>query len=80
MITADFKPNKLLATNKSNSQHNEIKARIEIAKKSNSLHLSEMNIDIVLPQVFKMQNLIRLDLSFNNLVRLDPLIGDLTNL
>ena len=27
-----------------------------------------------------MANLIRLDLSFNNLVRLDPAIGDLTNL
>jgi hypothetical protein len=40
MITADFKPNKLLATNKSNASHNEVKSRIEIAKKSNSLHLS----------------------------------------
>lgn len=40
MITADFKPNKLLATNKANSAHNEVKSRIEIAKKSNSLHLS----------------------------------------
>jgi hypothetical protein len=40
MITADFKPNKLIATNKSNGGHNEVKARIEIAKKSNSLHLS----------------------------------------
>jgi len=40
MITADFKPNKLLATNKSNASHNEVKSRIEIAKKSNNLHLS----------------------------------------
>ena len=39
-----------------------------------------MNLDVVLPHVFKMQNLCRLDLSFNNLVRLDPAIGDLTNL
>jgi Leucine-rich repeat (LRR) protein len=80
MITADFKPNKLLATNKANAAHNEIKSRIEIAKKSNSLHLSQLNLDVVLPQVFKMTNLIRLDLSFNNLVRIDPLIGELSNL
>lgn len=40
MIAADFKPNKLLAVNKSNGSHNEVKARIEVAKKSNSLHLS----------------------------------------
>jgi len=31
MITADFKPNKLLATNKSNGQHNEVKTRIVTA-------------------------------------------------
>lgn len=80
MITADFRPNKLLATNKSNSAHNEVKSRVEIAKKSNSLHLSQMNLDVVLPHVFKMMNLVRLDLSFNNLVRLDSAIGDLSNL
>lgn len=39
-----------------------------------------MNLDAVLPYVFKMANLIRLDLSFNNLVRLDVAIGDLANL
>lgn len=39
-----------------------------------------MNIDVVLPEIFKMKNLIRLDLSFNNIVKLNPAIGDLTNL
>ena len=80
MIKSDFKPNKLLATNKANQSHNEVKSRMEIAKRSNNLHLSQMNLDHVLPQVFKMTSLTRLDLSFNNLVRLDPAIGDLSNL
>jgi len=34
----------------------------------------------VLPEVFSMTNLIRLDLSFNNIVKLSAQIGDLTNL
>ena len=49
MITADFKPNKLLAVNKANASHNEIKTRMEVAKKSHSLHLSQMNLNVVLP-------------------------------
>jgi len=49
MITADFKANKLLATNKANASHNEVKARVEIAKKSRNLHLSQMNLDVILP-------------------------------
>ena len=80
MITADFKPNKLLATNKANGQHNEIKTRYVQASRSNALHLSQMNLDQVLPEIFNMVTLIRLDLSFNNIVKLDPKIGDLTNL
>jgi hypothetical protein len=44
MITADYKANKMLATNKSNGQHNEIKARLTVAQRSNALHLSNMNI------------------------------------
>lgn len=40
MIKADFKPNKLLATNKSNAQHNEIKTRLTVAQKTNALHLN----------------------------------------
>jgi len=80
MITADFKPNKLLAVNKANGQHNEVKTRLVQAQRSHALHLSQMNLDQVLPEVFKMKNLIRLDLSFNNIVKLNPLIGDLTNL
>ena len=39
-----------------------------------------MNLDNVLPEVFSMTNLIRLDLSFNNIVKLSPTIGELTNL
>lgn len=31
MISADFRPNKLLAANKSNAQHNDVKARIVTA-------------------------------------------------
>ena len=50
------------------------------AQRSNALHLSQMNIDKVLPEVFSMTNLLRLDLSFNNIVKLDPKIGDLSNL
>lgn len=39
-----------------------------------------MNLDQVLPEVFSLLNLIRLDLSFNNIVKLSPRIGELTNL
>jgi len=39
-----------------------------------------MNLDQVLPEVFTMTNLIRLDLSFNNIVKLSVQIGELTNL
>jgi Leucine-rich repeat (LRR) protein len=72
MITADYKPNKNIATNKANGQHNEIKSRFIIAQRSNALHLSNMNIAQVLPEVFKMDKLVRLDLSFNNIVKLSP--------
>ena len=50
-LKSDFTLNKLLATNKNNAQHNEIKTRMGIAKKTNSLHLNQLNIDIVLPEV-----------------------------
>ncbi len=94
-ITPNFQANKLLAVNKSNSQHNEIKTRMVIAQKSNALCLNQMNIDVIMPdvssslsrylwampvQIFKMRNLIRLDLGFNNIVKLNPLIGQLSNL
>ena len=72
MIRADFKPNKLLAVNKNNAQHKEVATRMTIAKKSNALHLNQMNIDIVMPEVFAMKNLVRLDLSFNAIVKLSP--------
>ena len=51
MIKAEFIPNKLLATNKNNAQHNEIKSRLAIAKKTHSLHLNQLNVDIILPEV-----------------------------
>lgn len=79
-IQADFEQNKLLATNKSNGQHQEIKARIVTAQRSNALHLSQMNLDMVLPEVFKLTNLVRLDLSFNNIVKLSPQIELLDNI
>ena len=50
-IQPHFEPNKLLAVNKSNAQHNEIKTRMTIASKSNALHLNQMNISVVFPDV-----------------------------
>ena len=50
-INPNFKVNKLLAVNKSNGQHNEIKTRLVVAAKSNALSLGNMNLDIVLPDV-----------------------------
>ena len=101
-IAPHFEPNKLLAVNKSNAQHNEVRTRLTVAKRSNALHLNQMNIDVVMPdvssitwidlywiicltifellQVFKLTNLVRLDLSFNNIVKLSPQIQQLQNL
>lgn len=53
MIKKDFQPNKLLATNKNNAQHNEIQTRLKVAQKTNALHLNQLNIDIVLPEVIE---------------------------
>ena len=39
-----------------------------------------MNLDVVMPEVFKMTNLVRLDLSYNNIVKLSPQISQLCNL
>lgn len=50
-IQPKFKANKLLAVNKSNAQHNELKTRMTIALRSNSLSLNQMNLDVVLPEV-----------------------------
>ena len=72
IIKPHFEHNKNLAVNKSNAQHNEIKTKLEIAKRSNALHLNNMNLNSVIPEVFKMLKLIRLDLSYNNIVKLSP--------
>ncbi len=69
-----------MATNKSNAQHNEVRTRLTLAKKTNSLHLNQLNLDSVIPEVFSLVNLVRLDLSFNNIVKLSPKIGDMANL
>ena len=50
-IKPDFNANKLLAVNKSNKQHDEIKTRMIVAQKSNALHVNNMNLDSVLPSV-----------------------------
>lgn len=50
-IKPDFTQNKSLAVNKSNAQHNELKTRMEIAKKSNALHFNQMNLSNILPEV-----------------------------
>ena len=80
MIKSDFIPNKLLATNKNNAQHNEIKTRLALARKTNSLHINQLNLDVILPEVFSLLNLTRLDLSYNNIVKLSPRIGDMPQL
>jgi hypothetical protein len=77
MIKAEFAANRLLATNKGNGQHDEIKTRLSLAKKTNCLHLNQLCLDVVLPEVFSLKNLTRLDLSFNNIVKLSPRIGEL---
>jgi len=71
-IAPKFTPNKLLAVNKSNAQHNELKTRITVSLKSNALCLNQMNLTTVLPEIFKLKNLVRLDLSYNNIVKLSP--------
>jgi Leucine-rich repeat (LRR) protein len=53
---------------------------LTLAKKTNSLHLNQLNIDSILPEIFTLVNLTRLDLSFNNIVKLSPRIGDMANL
>ncbi len=50
-IKADFMPNKKLATNKSNGQHNEIKTKLAVALKTKALHLNQLNINHVMPEV-----------------------------
>ena len=50
-INPDFKVNKLLAVNKSNAQHNEIKTRLIVAQKSNALSMNNLNLNMVLPDV-----------------------------
>ena len=50
-IQPHFNANKLLAVNKSNAQHNEIKTRMTVAQRSKALHLNQMNLDTVLPEV-----------------------------
>jgi hypothetical protein len=59
MIKSEFTPNKLLATNKANAQHNEIKTRMALAKKTNSLHLNQLNLDTILNEVSRILNLVK---------------------
>ena len=58
MIRKDFTPNKILATNKNNAQHNEIQTRLKVAAKTNALHFNQLNIDVVLPEVLKIRIII----------------------
>lgn len=51
MIKSEFTPNKQLATNKNNAQHNELKTRLALARKTNALHLNQLNINSVFPEV-----------------------------
>ena len=50
-IKPDYINNKNLAVNKSNAQHNELKTRLEIAKKSNALHFNQMNLSNIMSEV-----------------------------
>jgi len=79
-MKAEFVPNQCLTLVKTTSQHNELKAKLQLAKKTNVLHLSSLNLDVIFPEVFTLTNLVRLDLSFNNLVQIPTTIGELTNL
>jgi len=79
-MKAEYIPNRCLQVTKTTNQHNEIKSKIQLTKKTNILHLSNLNLDFIFPEVFKLVNLIRLDLSFNSLVQVSPLIGNLINL
>jgi Leucine-rich repeat (LRR) protein len=51
-----------------------------VAKKSKVLHLGSIGLDFILPEVFEMTKLVRLDLSFNNLVKISEEIGVLVKL
>ena len=68
-IEPNFNPNKLLAVNKSNKQHDEIKTRMITAQKSNALHINNMNLDTVLPSVsirIEISNVIFVTLGFQH--------------
>ena len=79
-LKADYTPNASLSTSKKNKNHDEIQTRIKQAETTNSLHLSSLNIDYIFSSVFSLTSLQRLDLSHNNLVRINDKIGVLEGL
>ena len=50
-MKAEFVPNQCLGLVKTTNQHNELKTKILVSKKTGVLHLSNLNLDFVLPEV-----------------------------
>ena len=50
-MRAEFAPNQCLRLGKSTNQHSELKAKLQLAKKTNILHLSSLNLDVLFPEV-----------------------------
>ncbi len=50
-MRAEFVPNICLGLAKGTNQHNELKAKLQLAKKTNVLHLSNLNLDVLFPDV-----------------------------
>ena len=81
MLKTEFKSNWLVTTNPSNTQHNEIKTKLSQAGQTKILHLNNYNLDTILPGVIKLGcTLIRLDMSFNNIVKIEKEIGEMKSL
>lgn len=81
-LEADYAPNSSLSRTQKSNNHDEINTRIKTAAATSSLHLNNMNLDNLdsFGDLFKLTSLVRLDLSYNNLVRLDERIGLLVNM
>jgi hypothetical protein len=51
MLKSVFVANENTGTNKKNRQHDEVKTQMKLAKKTNILHLTQLNLDSVYPEV-----------------------------
>mmetsp|Transcript_8619 Transcript_8619/g.9795 ORF Transcript_8619/g.9795 Transcript_8619/m.9795 type:complete len:104 (+) Transcript_8619:3-314(+) len=78
-IEPDYEANSNQPISKS-GLHRELVAKIKLSKKSKSLHFCSLNLDYIPSEVFSLTKLIRLDLSYNNLVKISEEIGTFTSL